>query len=308
MLRHRLSAAVALIAPVLLLFWLDDQHHFQRPGIWFLPFALWASYLASAEVSNLMRSGGLSVNRMSSIGGTLLVVLLSHTPLLWQEYPANCPLGKVGWTLVGFAGVVTLIFVVEMRDFREPGGCTQRISHHILVVTYVGLLLSFLVQLRQMHPNRLGLVALFGTIFVTKLSDAGAYFAGRFLGRHKMSPVLSPKKTIEGALGGALVACLGALLVFHVIVPQVASDEWNQLASAAEKQLPYAIPIWFSCGYGITVALAGIVGDLAESLLKRDLGAKDSGSILPGLGGMLDVADSLLFAAPVSFMWWTLLP
>ena len=124
-----------------------------------------------------------------------------------------------------------------------------------------------------------------------KMSDAAAYFAGKSFGTIKLAPALSPGKTIQGSLGGLLGGCLGAGLIVWFISPVLLGVELGK-------------PWWWVFLYGILVTLAGMFGDLAESLLKRDSGTKDSSTWLPGLGGILDVVDSLVFAAPVSFLLW----
>ena len=121
-------------------------------------------------------------------------------------------------------------------------------------------------------------------IFVPKMCDTGAYFTGRLLGRHKMAPVLSPKKTLEGAAGGLALAVVTA-----IVIDQIAPVLAGGLMAAA--------------GFGLTVGLAGLFGDLAESLIKRDCQAKDASAVMPGFGGVLDVVDSIVFAAPVAY-WW----
>jgi phosphatidate cytidylyltransferase len=129
------------------------------------------------------------------------------------------------------------------------------------------------------------MVALASLIATVKMSDTGQYFVGRAFGRHKLAPRVSPGKTWEGVLGGVLFAVIGAGLAF-----------------------------WFSgrfdlvgviC-YAFALAPAGIIGDLAESLLKRDVGVKDSSTWMPGFGGVLDMLDSLLVAAPVAYLFWAL--
>ena len=117
---------------------------------------------------------------------------------------------------------------------------------------------------------------------------------GRFLGRHKMSPILSPKKTMEGAIGGLVVACLACGAFFYFAGPALVG---------ASFQMP-SLARWL--GYALVVATAGMFGDLAESLLKRDMGSKDAGNQLPGLGGVLDVIESVLFASPVAYVCWVL--
>ena len=131
---------------------------------------------------------------------------------------------------------------------------------------------------------RLGSVALALAIFVPKGCDIGAYFTGRLIGRHRMTPVLSPKKTWEGAAGGLAfaVAIAFALNAFRPVIPGGTAG---------------------IVGFGLTVGLAGMLGDLAESLIKRDCERKDASQAVPGFGGVLDVVDSILFAAPVAY-WW----
>jgi phosphatidate cytidylyltransferase len=131
---------------------------------------------------------------------------------------------------------------------------------------------------------------LVGAILTTKACDIGAYFTGMSIGRHKMIPWLSPKKTWEGLAGGIVFASAVGAALAHFSV---------HLASAADHY-----PWWVGAILGALVAVIGQAGDLAESAFKRDAGVKDSGSILPGMGGVLDVLDSPLLAGPV--VYWLL--
>jgi phosphatidate cytidylyltransferase len=135
--------------------------------------------------------------------------------------------------------------------------------------------------------DRRSTAALLLAIFVPKCGDIGAYFTGRLLGRHRMAPTLSPKKTWEGASGGVVASVLAAIGI-NCLGPLVRGG-W--VAAAA---------------LGAAVGIAGIYGDLAESLIKRDCGQKDASQVMPGFGGVLDVVDSILFAAPVAYWWITL--
>jgi phosphatidate cytidylyltransferase len=131
-----------------------------------------------------------------------------------------------------------------------------------------------------------------------KACDTGAYTFGRLFGRHKMSPVISPGKTIEGAVGGLLAACAASYVVFWAFD----SSEWTVKISADNFRFVGGKLAWLT--FGLVVGAAGMFADLAESLLKRDAEVKDSSRWLPGLGGVLDILDSLLLAAPVALGWW----
>jgi phosphatidate cytidylyltransferase len=211
---------------------------------------------------------------------------LSTSPgLAWNlrpwEYIASC-----------FALIVLGAFVVEMSRFDAPGESVKRIALTIWIAAYVGLLPSFLVQLRWLggvdreEYGERATVALSMAIFVPKCCDIGAYFTGRLLGRHRMAPVLSPKKTWEGAAGGlALAACAAiALEKFAGVHP----FHGNLLIAGT---------------FGLTMGVVAMFGDLAESLIKRDCQQKDASHAVPGFGGVLDVVDSVVFAAPLAY-WW----
>ncbi|MBV9122891.1 MAG: phosphatidate cytidylyltransferase [Planctomycetes bacterium] len=193
------------------------------------------------------------------------------------------------WVLGVFAAVVLAAFLVEMARFREPGQSVVRMAFTVWLAGYLGLLPSFFVQPRWTTWTEAaggvdrGTVALALMAFVPKCGDIGAYFTGRFLGRHRLAPVLSPKKTWEGA-AGALAASI--------------------LAAAGINRLGPVLPSWWQAvGFGITVGVAGLLGDLAESLIKRDCGHKDASQAVPGFGGILDVVDAVIFAAPVAYLW-----
>jgi len=186
------------------------------------------------------------------------------------------------WIAGTFAAVILSCFLVEMATFREPGGSVVRIALVLLIAAYLGLLPSFLVQLRWLTSVTHSTVALALTIFVPKCCDIGAYFTGRLLGRHRMTSVLSPKKTWEGLAGGLAVSALAAFAI-------------NRLGGGLSDIA--------ALGFGITVGGAGVLGDLAESLIKRDFQKKDASQVVPGFGGVLDVVDSVLFAAPVAYCW-----
>ena len=148
-----------------------------------------------------------------------------------------------------------------------------------------GLLACFFVQIRWLSPDAVTSATMLAlVVFVPKFNDIGAFFTGTFLGRHKMTPVLSPKKTWEGFAGG-LVASVLTAVGLSFAGPVFAGG------------IPEAV------AFGLVVGAVGVLGDLAESLIKRDGSQKDASQVVPGFGGVLDVVDSVLFAAPVAYLW-----
>jgi phosphatidate cytidylyltransferase len=190
-------------------------------------------------------------------------------------------------------GLAVTVFLYEMAFFEGSGRSVERMAVTLWVVLYLGLLPCFFAQLRWLYlpagPES-GSVSLALAIFVPKGCDVGAYFIGRLLGRHRMAPVLSPKKTWEGATGGLVMAVLAT----------VALDRLGPVALLKENWL-------LEIGFGLTLGVAGMLGDLAESLIKRDCQSKDASHAVPGFGGVLDVVDSVIFAAPPAYGWLTLI-
>lgn len=154
-------------------------------------------------------------------------------------------------------------------------------------------------HLLSIHETLGGVLILFHLILVNSSTDIGAYFGGKLLGRHRLSPLLSPKKTWEGLIAGAVTA---------TAVSVWAGGEWIRLhvhssALTAPMHAPRLDP-WQCIWLGLAIAVLGQVSDLAESLIKRACGVKDSGSFIPGHGGVLDRCDSLLFNIPLVYYYW----
>jgi phosphatidate cytidylyltransferase len=297
-LKLRLLSATVIIAALVGLLYLDQTHPWGAPGVWLLPLAVLVAVLMVHELLELWRERPDRPAAWPLYIGAAVTVLLAAAPLWWslqgQPHPAGWLIGRLGWPLLGMTAGLGLAFVAEMARYTQPGHSTGAIALSTLAIGYAGLLLSFLVSLRLLPQPQWGLVAVVSVIVIVKLSDVGAYFTGRALGRHKMSPVLSPKKTLEGAAGGIAAACLGAWICRNGLVPWLTDSATSRGTAAG----------WFV--YGLILAVAGMCGDLAESLLKRDAQRKDSSSWLPGLGGVLDILDSLLFAAAPAYVCWAI--
>ncbi len=263
-----------------------------------MPLAVVLCLFGTQEMRRFFRASGGEPLAWSGYIGTLLPVLAACAPISWMTYPADCPVGRLGWLACGLAAGLLVAIVGEMSRYTKPGKTIVNLSAAALSILYVGGLLGFLIQLRLLpvagNISRGGLLALLSMIVVVKMTDIGAYTFGRLFGRHKLAPILSPGKTWEGALGGLTLGVLGALIALGPLA--------ERMGVATER--PW--PLWISGAlvYGVVVGGAGIVGDLAESLLKRDAGVKDSSTWLPGFGGILDLLDSLLVAAPVAYLCW----
>ena len=236
------------------------------------PFALIGAGLAGI-VPLALHARRLAVYN-GDFGTVALVLLLALFALaIWRRWPGGRPLGAVAVTVFG--------------------------------VAYAGVTLSYGYLLRY-HPYAVGrpagaaLLAL--PLILTWTSDIGAYFVGRALGRRKLIPAVSPGKTIAGAVG-ALVLCMVAAWAYQrwVLIPA---------ATLALRPLVPALAASGALLFGAIISVAAQVGDLAESLIKRESGVKDSSHLLPGHGGVLDRLDSLFFVLPVAYLVfdWLLIP
>ena len=297
MLRWRLISAAIIIGGLVALLWVDHEEAvFGVPGVWLFPVLIAAVLLATEEVLSLIKATGHAPAPWPVYFGNVLIPMAACGPLWFaaanKPFPDQNPLGRFGWPVLALALSASVVFAAEVRRYRQPGKSIIGMALGCFALVYVGLLSSFLPMLRLHHGDGWGLTALVSLLFIVKTADAGAYGVGRAIGRTKMTPLVSPGKTWEGAAGGLVFASASSWAFFHWIAPQIVNDIY--------VEPPMAITI----GYGLTLATAGMIGDLAESLLKRDVHRKDSSSWLPGLGGVLDIVDSVLVAAPVAYIWW----
>lgn len=241
-------------------------------------------------------------------GGVFFTLLVSAVSLvaLWEYYrivapgKAKSPSGIILWWGYGISCAITwaaywvgtdlilslvalnlvTIALISMFQFKADRSVLDVIIRQLQGIIYIPLPLCFLILMRESHSGTIWIFLLLAIIFA---GDTSAFYVGSYLGRHKLSPAISPGKTIEGAIGG-LVANLviGAIGKFFFL-----------------PGLPWGTALLFF----ITVGIAGQVGDLFESELKRSSDIKDSSGILPGHGGILDRIDALLFASPVAYIF-----
>ena len=182
-----------------------------------------------------------------------------------------------------------ILFVLGLclRQFfsRSNTAGILAISTTLFGLMYVPWLLNF-IQKINFFPGVEGHYYLLYFVLITKFSDTGAYSTGSLIGRHKMIPRISPGKTWEGFVGALVVSTLASLVFVHFFGAKMTGMNWK-----------HAIIL------GLILAIGAVVGDLIESLFKREAGVKDSGKFFPGIGGILDLLDSLLFNAPIMYLY-----
>ena len=188
-------------------------------------------------------------------------------------------LGSVyAWGVLGIIAFCMLLFWETMRSH-------VKINFQKIAMTFFGGLVvpGLLCALIRIHTMTIGRYVILIPFIVACINDTGAYFAGMLFGRHKLAPVISPKKTIEGAVGGVLCAMLVMLL--YTFVLDVIFD--------------FYVSYGYAMVYGLLGSLVGIFGDLCFSVIKRQTGIKDYGNLIPGHGGVLDRVDSMVLVAPL---------
>ena len=243
------------------------------------------------EFFTMVRHRGILVHRPLNIGlGVLFIGLVAWrsmvepglvpTPILGPGATAISWMWDVFWP-----ATIVIIFIRQFlreNTFEALGG----LATTLFGLAYVAALFSYFFYIRTTDPAQGAWLVLY-LVLVTKLGDSGAYTIGNLIGRHTLVPRISPRKTIEGFVAATLVSVIAAVLAQPLLGTQ-------QIFGQAPTPVLCAI-------MGLILGIVGQLGDLAESLLKRDCQVKDSGTLLPGLGGVLDVIDSLLFTAPLFY-------
>ncbi len=280
-LQTRLATAAVVIPPVI--------YCIAAGGLWVLGAVIVIIGLGLREFYQLIEEKGAQPLKGYGLAGGVALPVVAY---LGNEYHAT----------VLMTAVLLGVMVAQLGK-QQISESLASVSGTFFGVFYVGWLMSHAVVLRQFHdvvaarwggaaaavvdPDAGAFYLLFAAVAVVGC-DAGAYFTGRVYGKRKLAPAISPGKTVEGAIGGVLAGTLcGAVvkLVFDLFWPDLSRAlDWGS-----------------SIAFGACVSLAGIVGDLVESLLKRDAHTKDTGDLLPGMGGILDRIDSALLGVPVMY-------
>lgn len=238
---------------------------------------LFAILIATASILALWEYFRIVFNNKSKdeLGPIPLLGFITSPFIVWAAYMNSY---KIIMALIVLNLMVSAL--ISLQQSKSNAYVSEIVTKQVMGVIYIPLLISHLVLIRNGTD---GILWTYLLLFVVFLGDTGAFYVGSYLGRHKLSPIVSPNKTIEGAFGG-IAANLGVGAFFkYFFIPR----------------LPWGLGLLFF----LTLGVVGQVGDLFESKLKRDSNIKDSGSLLPGHGGVLDRIDALLFAAPVAYLF-----
>lgn len=272
--------------------WADATGLFAvAPGWWLAPVAALLAFGGAAEAVRMAADRGLAV------GGFFVPVAAAAVPLAAIAAAAapaavgGGPVAIIGWAAVAAWLGMAAAGVAEIVRYRAGGGSLVRVVVAAAAIATIGLPVAFMVGLRLLGgaTGPAALVPLVSMVAVVKGGDIAAYVVGSLLGRHKLAPTVSPGKTWEGAAASLVASLAVAWLVLGPAGWTAGRQPWGG---------------WVV--YGVAVGVAGMLGDLTESLVKRELAAKDSGRSLGGLGGFLDLIDATLMAAPVAWILWVL--
>lgn len=238
------------------------------PQLFFIVI-LAVTVLGLYEFFTMLEKKGISIFKYVGIGMGAMIPL----SIMFRFEPTR------KWELFFIVAALLILMMMQFQR-RQNSGVIVGISTTIFGILYVSWFFSFLIKIRQLD-NGMGMVI--ALLAITKGGDIGAYLVGMRYGKTPFIPRISPKKTVEGAVGGLLFSIAGAW-----ICKPFFAETYSFLHLAA---------------LGAVIGALAQLGDLSESLMKRDCGIKDSAAVIPGIGGVLDLIDSLLFTAPVFYFY-----
>lgn len=256
------------------------------PGV--LLFLALISLAGLYEFYRMLECGGLACDRKAGmvLGVLFFAVGMPLLATFGPVYSYEFELGFLSCSLLAIG-----IRQLAVAEAPNPGSVAS-IAHTFLGLLYVAWLMNFLAKIFYLAPQPAiagapnGLLYIFYLLVVTKFSDMGAYLLGSAIGKHKMIPRISPGKTWEGFAGALLASVIGSVILI-LLFPVGLKP----------------ITLLHAVGLGFVLSIAAVLGDLMESLIKRGACIKDSGALLPGIGGVLDLLDSVLFTAPLFYLY-----
>ena len=299
----RVLTAVILIPVVVLALFLAP--------LWlFTLLVLGVALLAAREYLGIVKAQGFQPFFVTSYVLLVLLFVISFcVTWLFTSSAAGAAIGWFGFPL--FALCSPLVFLLLGLGRNPISEALPDAAVSYMLLPYVGCTLGLLPLLREFSSGPLYLLFL---MLLVWCGDIAAYYAGRAIGKHKLAPRISPGKTWEGAIASVVGAVIVGVLLFHYINPIASAFrsahllkpptiEFGALNSDSPSGFALA-PFWFVALFALCVNVAAQLGDLVESALKRGAGLKDSGTLLPGHGGVLDRIDALLFALPVGLLFY----
>ena len=309
MLWQRLVFGPIMIAALVLAFYLDNQlDRIDLTDTWFQALFLGRTHLprgllvlvvflvlivlTSQELCDIFAAKDIAADRLmvslAGVAGCLLMFAIPEEGLSSRQ------------TMVIFASLPIVLFLATLLKYswarRRTEGAVTAAAVTMFVMIYMGLLPGFLVAIRRWHSAWVVLAI----VLITKMCDSGAYFTGRAIGRHKLIPWLSPGKTWEGLVGGVALAAVTALALAALSNAFEIAGIWVD-DNGGQVFRPAHFHLWRTAAAGAALGLVGQFGDLVASLFKRDAGIKDSGRVVPGFGGLLDLVDSPVVVAPLAY-------
>ncbi len=308
MLKHRLLMSALLIPATIGLFVWDHALGNEAPLLFLLLIVLTAR--ASWELVTLARQSGLCPSLPLSLAGSWAMIGIGWAPYRERGWGSMWMPRDFGPGLFLFGMIAIFLILNAVWRFPRCAVCAGSMADptisssptggreiatlgvELFSVVYLGIFLAITTQLRWQWSG--GYFALGALVVSAKTGDIGAYTFGRLIGGPKMVPRLSPGKTWAGGVGHLLTAGFCSVAWLCWVGPMISSQwySWHVLPAVV---------------FGVVVGFAGLIGDLAESLIKRDVGVKDAPALLPGFGGLLDLMDSILLAGPVAYGMWHLL-
>lgn len=251
------------------------------------------AFFVVAAIPDFIPGRGLNLGPLANLG-ILKELSANVDQKYWSSFSIN------HFPLLLSIGIYLSFFRLLFRNVNPPATIAD-IASTILGFIYVGWLPAHLVILRNLSPDGMpmsdsplqqpGLAYVWATLFIVFATDVFAYYFGKRFGKHLLYPAISPKKTVEGAIGGLLAAIvLGVAVVY-------AADHYIFACH------PFRFNLWQAPIMAIVISVAAQIGDLCESLLKRDAGIKDSSDYIPGHGGFLDRGDSLIVGSATAYYW-----
>jgi phosphatidate cytidylyltransferase len=288
MLGWRVGISCVLVPLLIGLFALDHHAGEKAPYLCGLVMLLVAR--ASYEFSELLK-----MRNIEPSFAVIAICSLNVVGAAWLGQSDTSLPGSLGTSMMAFSLSILVVFLAGAARYEKPGKTMETAGAEILGIAYIGVLLAVTAQLRWVAGAQAGYLVLASLVIAAKCGDIGGYTLGRLFGKKKLCPTLSPGKTWMGAWGALIGSSLACAAWLH-FGPRLFFEDATPC------------PFGWSLLYGAIIGVVGLVGDLAESLIKRDVEKKDSAELLPGFGGLLDLLDSVIFAGPVALVLWKFFP